>query len=101
MVVTVENPDIYIVTDTKEQQQANILSVMIKEAEQRRNPKLLQRIILQIYDQPMLKTVQGVYEFPSIIYTLYASKDTDQEVIDFVRAESHYRRYYARESHER
>ncbi|OAB41801.1 phosphatidylinositol-specific phospholipase C/glycerophosphodiester phosphodiesterase family protein [Paenibacillus antarcticus] len=79
-----EYPDIYIVTDTKEQQQVEILNLMVKEAEQRRNPKLLQRIIPQIYDQPMLKTVQGVYEFPSIIYTLYASKDTDQEVIDFV-----------------
>jgi len=79
-----EYPDIYIVTDRKEQQQVDILSLMVKEAEQRRNPKLLQRIIPQIYDQPMLKAVQGVYEFPSIIYTLYASKDTDQEVIDFV-----------------
>ncbi|OAB37748.1 hypothetical protein PMSD_09335 [Paenibacillus macquariensis subsp. defensor] len=79
-----EYPDIYIVTDTKEQQQVDILSLMVKEAEQRRNPKLLQRIVPQIYDQPMLKTVQGVYEFPSIIYTLYASKDTDQEVIEFV-----------------
>ncbi|SIR32783.1 phosphatidylinositol-specific phospholipase C/glycerophosphodiester phosphodiesterase family protein [Paenibacillus macquariensis] len=79
-----EYPDIYMVTDTKEQQQVDILSLMVKEAEQRRNPKLLQRIVPQIYDQPMLKTVQGVYEFPSIIYTLYASKDTDQEVIDFV-----------------
>lgn len=79
-----EYPDIYIVTDTKEQQPKEILNVMVKDAEQRRNPKLFQRIVPQIYDQSMLKTVQEVYDFPSIIYTLYASKDTDQEVIDFV-----------------
>ncbi|WP_438348934.1 phosphatidylinositol-specific phospholipase C/glycerophosphodiester phosphodiesterase family protein [Paenibacillus sp. FA6] len=77
-------PDIYIVTDTKEQQPAEILRVMVKEAKQR-NPELLERVVPQIYDQPMLKTIQSVYDFPSIIYTLYASTDTDEEVIDFVQ----------------
>jgi glycerophosphoryl diester phosphodiesterase len=79
-----EYPDIYIVTDTKEQSPEEILRVMVEEAE-RRNPKLLKRVIPQIFDQPMLKKVQGVYEFPSIIYTLYTSEDSDQEVIDFVQ----------------
>lgn len=78
-------PDIYIVTDTKEQQPAELLRVMVNEAEQRNNPKLLQRIVPQIYDQPMLKNVRAVYDFPNIIYTLYASEDTDQQVIDFVQ----------------
>lgn len=77
-------PDIHIVTDTKEQKQEELLRNIVKEAKQRNNPDLFQRIIPQIYDQPMLKTVQGVYDFPSIIYTLYASQDTDEEVIDFV-----------------
>lgn len=79
-----EYPDIYIVTDTKEQKQEELLSNIVKEAKKRHNPDLFQRIIPQIYDQPMLKTVQEVYDFPSIIYTLYASQDTDEEVIDFV-----------------
>lgn len=78
-----EYPDIYIVTDTKEQNPTELLRVMVKEAEHR-NPELLKRLIPQIYNQPMLKPVQGVYEFPNIIYTLYTSKNSDQEVIDFV-----------------
>lgn len=36
----------------------------------------------------MLDMVNGIYEFPSIIYTLYATKDTDQEVIDFAASHS-------------
>lgn len=84
-------PDIYIVTDTKEQDASGLLKefeVMVKAAE-KRNPELLQRIIPQIYEQPMLDTVTSVYNFPSIIYTLYTSKDNDQQVIDFVKEQDH------------
>ncbi|MGF7049218.1 glycerophosphoryl diester phosphodiesterase [Paenibacillus sp. DS2015] len=80
-------PDIYIVTDTKEQEASGLLKqfkVLVEEAE-KHNPLLLQRIIPQIYNQPMLDTVTSVYDFHSIIYTLYESKDSDQEVIDFAK----------------
>ena len=39
----------------------------------------------------MLDTVTSVYDFPSIIYTLYESKDTDQQVIDFAKEHGHIR----------
>ncbi|MHA0856163.1 phosphatidylinositol-specific phospholipase C/glycerophosphodiester phosphodiesterase family protein [Paenibacillus sp. CMAA1364] len=77
-------PDIYIVTDTKVEDQAKIFNLMVSEARER-NPNLLNRIVPQIYNQQMLPMVMSTYDFPVIIYTLYASKDTDEEVIDFVQ----------------
>ncbi|MWV46692.1 glycerophosphodiester phosphodiesterase [Paenibacillus sp. HJL G12] len=79
-------PDIYIVTDTKEQEPEDMkheLEMLVSLAKARA-PQLLDRVVPQIYNQPMLKTVQEIYPFPSLIYTLYATKDTDQDVIDFV-----------------
>lgn len=83
-------PDIYIVTDTKEQEPEDMkreLKMLVDGAKDR-NPALLERVVPQIYDQPMLQMVNNIYEFPSVIYTLYATKDTDQEVIDFVTGHS-------------
>lgn len=83
-------PDIYIVTDTKEQEPEDMkleLSLLVDSAKAR-DPQLLERVVPQIYNQPMLGTVEGIYEFPSIIYTLYATGDTDEEVIDFVSKHS-------------
>ncbi len=83
-------PDIYIVTDTKEQEPEDMkleLSLLVDSAKAR-DPQLLERVVPQIYNQPMLGTVEGIYEFPSIIYTLYATEDTDEEVIDFVSKHS-------------
>ncbi|MEC0370729.1 phosphatidylinositol-specific phospholipase C/glycerophosphodiester phosphodiesterase family protein [Paenibacillus chibensis] len=79
-------PDIYIVTDTKEQEPEDMKREleMLVHAAKERNPELLERVVPQIYNQPMLKTVQDIYSFPSLIYTLYATKDTDEEVIEFV-----------------
>jgi glycerophosphoryl diester phosphodiesterase len=80
-------PDAYIVTDTKEfdsvlvKQQFKILT----EAAQRRDPALLERIIPQIYSRVMLEELNKVYSFPAVIYTLYQSQDSDEQVIDFVK----------------
>jgi len=79
-------PDIYIVTDTKEQEAEDMkheLAMLVNSAKAR-NPQLLERVVPQIYNQPMLQMVKEIYNFPSLIYTLYATKDTDEEVIDFV-----------------
>lgn len=79
-------PDIYIVTDMKEQDSEDRkrqLSLLVRSA-QARDPQLLERVVPQIYNRPMLETVKADYDFPSIIYTLYATRDTDDEVVDFV-----------------
>lgn len=79
--------DAYIITDTKEFDSGLILQQfeMIVEAARKRDPVLLDRIVPQIYSRDMLKDVQRVYPFSHIIYTLYQSEDTDQQVIEFVK----------------
>ncbi|OME47764.1 MULTISPECIES: phosphatidylinositol-specific phospholipase C/glycerophosphodiester phosphodiesterase family protein [Paenibacillus] len=80
-------PDAYIVTDTKEIQPELIEKqfTLLTEAAQRRDPALLERIVPQIYNQPMLDEINKVYSFPEVLYTLYQSKDTDEQVIEFVK----------------
>jgi glycerophosphoryl diester phosphodiesterase len=79
-------PDAYIVTDTKEikPELINKQFTLLVEAAQRRDPAILDRIIPQIYNQTMLDEINKVYSFPEVLYTLYQSKDTDEQVIEFV-----------------
>ncbi|WP_160044162.1 phosphatidylinositol-specific phospholipase C/glycerophosphodiester phosphodiesterase family protein [Paenibacillus sp. USDA918EY] len=79
-------PDIYIVTDTKEQDPEEMKRqfAMLVQSAEARDPLLLQRVVPQIYNRPMLAEVKDIYDFPSVIYTLYATEDTDEEVVDFV-----------------
>ncbi|WP_145410973.1 phosphatidylinositol-specific phospholipase C/glycerophosphodiester phosphodiesterase family protein [Paenibacillus xylanexedens] len=80
-------PDMYIVTDTKEQKDEDIKQVLqsLVNAGKKYDSEVLDRIVVQIYNEPMLQTVKEVYAFPSIIYTLYATQDTEAQVIDFVQ----------------
>ena len=79
-------PDIYIVTDTKEvnadivKKQFNIITAATKG-----DKSILKRIIPQVYDQKMYDVVNSIYKFDSYIYTLYASPDTDDQVVEFVK----------------
>lgn len=79
-------PDAYIVTDTKEirPELINKQFTLLVEAAQERDPELLDRIVPQIYNQSMLDEINKVYSFPEALYTLYQSKDTDEQVIEFV-----------------
>lgn len=83
-------PDIIIVTDTKEnsddEKQLAIFDYISKVIESK-NRKLYNRIIIQVYNQHMYYLLKENYKFPSYIYTLYASSDTDEEVIEFVKKE--------------
>lgn len=79
-------PDIYIVTDTKEQKDEDIrhlLTELVKSA-QDRDARLLDRVVVQIYNEPMLDMVMNVYPFQSIIYTLYATQDSNASIVRFV-----------------
>ncbi len=80
-------PDAYIVTDTKEMESDLIEKqfTLLTEAAQRRDPALLDRIVPQIYSQNMLDEINKVYSFSEVLYTLYQSKDNDEQVIDFVQ----------------
>lgn len=84
--------DVWIVTDTKSFQyspeRAALQFRIIRDTALNNKdygPELLNRVIPQIYDRAMYDTVTAVYPFRSIIYTLYASTDSDMEVLDFVK----------------
>ncbi|WP_379135426.1 phosphatidylinositol-specific phospholipase C/glycerophosphodiester phosphodiesterase family protein [Paenibacillus sp. sgz500958] len=80
-------PDIYIVTDTKEFDSGLMMQEfqMLTDAARRRDPALLTRIVPQIYNRPMLDELNDIYAFPHIIYTLYESQDSDDQVISFAK----------------
>jgi glycerophosphoryl diester phosphodiesterase len=83
-----EHPDIYYVLDTKYAEESDVTKdyrLLVEEAEQV-DPALLDRIIPQLYNENMLEYVDSIHPFSSYIYTLYASKDTNRQVVDFVRS---------------
>ena len=85
-----EYPDTFLVTDTKSF--FNDTETNIKQVEQlvdiakEMDGSLLQRIVPQVYDQDCYSILMGVYAFDSVIYTLYESLDTPEEVAEFVAA---------------
>ncbi|BCG61246.1 phosphatidylinositol-specific phospholipase C/glycerophosphodiester phosphodiesterase family protein [Paenibacillus sp. URB8-2] len=79
-------PDAYLVTDIKKSGGTFGKEFeMLVEATRERNPALLSRIIPQIYNRPMLEQLNRIYAFPHVIYTLYESQDTDEQVIGFAK----------------
>lgn len=81
----IEYPDIYIVTDSKYLDRATVFmefSQLVRYAENT-DPSVLDRIVPQIYHEYMLEWVMDVHPFKSIIYTLYASARTPEQVYDF------------------
>lgn len=79
-------PDMYLVTDTKEKDAALVVQqfAYIVDVANEIDPEILTRIIPQIYNMEMLDTVMGVYNWNSMIYTLYALDDfSEKEVADF------------------
>lgn len=79
--------DMYIVTDTKDKEQDMITQQFqaIIDTADRIDPSILERIIPQIYNQEMYGYVQEVWPFPEVIYSLYMSLDTNDQVIDFAK----------------
>lgn len=82
-----EYKDIYIMTDTKEKTPEAIEKAFkaIVDIAQKVDATILDRLIVQIYDRAMYTQVMNVYPFKSIVYTLYNSSDTEDEVIEFVK----------------
>ena len=83
------NQDMFLVTDTKsfeytEEQTKQQFQIIVDEA-RKLDESLLKRIVPQIYNRTMYDWITEIYPFESIIYTLYASPDSDKEVVDFVK----------------
>lgn len=78
--------DVYIITDTKETDQANTTKAFqyIYDTANSTDSSILDRIIPQTYSQDMYGWITDIYNFKDIIYTLYQSNDSDDQVIDFI-----------------
>ena len=80
-----EYPDMYLITDTKDSNEIVVkaqMSQLVWHAG-KKDPKILDRIIIQLYSEEMLKYVMDVYPFSSVLITLYQFGHTDEEVIDY------------------
>ena len=86
-----EHKDAYIVTDTKsydltDEQISKQFQIMYDICE-RVDSSTRERIIVQVYNQNMYHLINKIYKYPNILYTLYATPDTEEQVLKFVKAE--------------
>lgn len=82
------NKDMFFVTDTKILDASDEMKLQFTEIvneAMKRDPELLNRIIPQIYNEEMYALIREIYDFPEVIYTLYASQDSADNVLDFVK----------------
>jgi glycerophosphoryl diester phosphodiesterase len=72
-------PDLYFVTDTKEKDEEKVRETFsyLVSTTKKVDPKLLDRIIPQIYDQPMLSYIESYHDFKEVIFTLYHYTNAD------------------------
>lgn len=78
---------LYVVTDTKYTNETAVrymFGKMVEEARKRKKENVLDRVVVQIYNQDMYQVVMDVYPFRSVIYTLYQSPDDNDAVLEFV-----------------
>jgi glycerophosphoryl diester phosphodiesterase len=80
-------PDMYLVTDTKATDREMVITEFseIYNAVKKINVDILDRVVPQIYYPQMLKEIYSVYPFQNVIYTLYQSSQSAEDVVEFVR----------------
>lgn len=69
-----KHEDVWIVTDSKETSADLIkfeFSYIVDEARMLGVDQVLDRVVVQIYNPEMYEVVNEIYEFPSVIFTLY------------------------------
>lgn len=73
----VEYPDMYIITDTKsvEDPDVSIIFNSISNILRDKDESILDRVIPQIYNNEMLNIIMKVYDWKSVVYTLYNLPD--------------------------
>ena len=83
--------DAYIVTDTKsfDLPDAEITKQfqLMYDIAEKVDPTVLDRVVAQVYNQPMYYLINKIYKYPNILYTLYETPDTEAQVLDFVKRE--------------
>lgn len=80
-------PDAWLITDTKVASGPEIATAFrsLVRTAHRVDPRVLDRVIPQVYNPSMYQTIRSIHPFHSWIYTLYMSRDSDEEVVAFVR----------------
>lgn len=84
----IQYPDIYLVTDSK-YTDVNAyrleFSQLVYLAKERKSLDVLDRIIVQIYNQGMYDMLYEIYPWNSVIYTTYQSSDDFDETLEFCK----------------
>lgn len=84
-----EYPDMYLITDIKSQHSVEEtkeeFKLLYEQAEALGGRKLLKRIIPQIYNAEMYDVIKEVYDWQSVIFTLYELDDVpDEDILAFI-----------------
>lgn len=77
-----EYSDVWIITDTKyakKEEIENQFNVMVETAKALGLESVLDRLIVQIYNEEMLETVKNIYPVKSFIFTLYQRWNQSEE----------------------
>ena len=84
--ILIQYPDIYIMTDTKYTDPNSYrlqFSQLVYLAQQKNAVQVLDRLIIQVYNQSMYELLYDVYPWKSVVYTLYQSNDSVEDAIAF------------------
>jgi glycerophosphoryl diester phosphodiesterase len=79
-------PDMYLMTDTKATNREMVIKEFseIYNTAKKINLDILDRVVPQIYYPQMLKEIYSVYPFQNVVYTLYQSSQSVEDVVEFV-----------------
>ena len=85
--IMLDKKDMYIVLDTKSTEVEEIINqyTWIIEKVKSINPKLLNRIIPQIYNREMLDIININHTFKNVFYTLYLDYVSNENIVEFVK----------------
>jgi glycerophosphoryl diester phosphodiesterase len=82
------HPATFVITDTKSptpEAAARDFGLVVRTFKQYA-PEALPRLVPQIYSEEMLGPVRAIYDFPFVIYTLYMTASSDDQVVRFAQA---------------
>ncbi|MBO4919968.1 MAG: hypothetical protein J5365_07425 [Erysipelotrichaceae bacterium] len=77
-------PDIYVITDNKYKDEYRVrmqFTQLVKYAKESGHPEVLDRVIPQIYHEKMLEYIMDLYDFKSVIYTIYKDPDWQTDTL--------------------
>ncbi|MDF2960201.1 MAG: hypothetical protein K0S39_1936 [Paenibacillus sp.] len=81
------HPDVYFITDTKETDPELVKKqfTLIRDAANRVNPAILDRLIPEIYSPEMMETVKEIIPFNNVIFSSYLTSMEPDQIVDYVK----------------